>query len=151
MGRITCVLAVPAVGAHYYTDLAALQDSPIPLSDPYTANPVSPGFRRVREVAEAVSVGLVLTDKRVAWGDCVGVAYSGKAGRDPVFRAASGLGAIHRRVLPALEGREITTFREMAAEIETLTQRTRVPTPQRSEFVGSQGAHDRGLSRRDLL
>jgi methylaspartate ammonia-lyase len=151
MSEITRVLAVPAVGAYYYTDLAALQASPVPLADQYTASPVSPGFRAVREVAEAVSVGLVLSDKRVVWGDCVGVAYSGKAGRDPVFRTADGLGAIHRKVTPALEGREITSFREMAAEIDAITQKTRVPTPGRSESTGAEDTRSLGLSRRDLL
>jgi methylaspartate ammonia-lyase len=151
LSEITRVLAVPAVGAYYYTDLAALQASPIPVADQYTASPVAPGFRAVREVAEAVSVGLVLSDKRVVWGECVGVAYSGKAGRDPVFRTADGLSAIHRKVTPALEGREITSFREMAAEIDALTQATRIPTPLGSESTDSEESHSRGLSRRELL
>jgi methylaspartate ammonia-lyase len=151
VSEITRVLAVPAFGAHYYADLAALQDSPIPLAEQYTACPVSPGFRAVREVAEAVSVGLILSDGRVAWGDCVAVAYSGKAGRDPVFRTADGLGTIHRKIAPALEGREVTSFREMAAEIGMLTRRTRVPKPGRTESNDSEDADRRGLSRRDLL
>jgi methylaspartate ammonia-lyase len=151
VSEITRVLAVPAVGAYYYTDLAALQDSPIPLADQYTSCPVSPGFRAVREVAEAVSVGLVLSDKRVVWGDCVGVANGGKAGRDPVFRAADGLSAIHRKVLPALKGREITSFREMAPEIDALTQVARIPAARETESGDPEGAHSRGFSRRDLL
>ena len=60
MTRITRLLAVPAVGAYYYDDLAALQSRSIPLPERYTAEPATPGFRAVREVAEAVSVGLVL-------------------------------------------------------------------------------------------
>jgi methylaspartate ammonia-lyase len=102
--RIARVLAVPAVGAYYYEDLAALQANPTPVAERYTAAPVTPGFRRVREVAEAASVGLVLDDDSVAWGDCVAVAYSGKAGRDPVFRAEEGLATIRRTVAPALQG-----------------------------------------------
>jgi methylaspartate ammonia-lyase len=151
MAEIARVLAVPAVGAYYYTDLAALQEGPMPLADQYTASPVSPGFRRVREVAEAVSVGLVLSDGRVAWGDCVAVAYSGKAGRDPVFRTADGLSTIRSKVTPTLEGREITSFREMAAEIDVLTQMTRVRAPRRPQSSDSEDAQSRGLSRRDLL
>jgi len=54
MAEIVRILAMPAVGAYYYTDLAALQENPLPLADQYTACPVSPGFRRVREVPEAV-------------------------------------------------------------------------------------------------
>jgi methylaspartate ammonia-lyase len=151
MSKIVRVLAVPAVGAYYYTDLAALHDNPIPLADQYTSAAASPGFRFVREVAEAVSVGLVLDRGSVAWGDCVAVAYSGKAGRNPVFRTAHGLGAIHREVTPALEGCDLTSFREVAAEIEALTHTTRVPTSRRVESTDSAGALSRGLSRRDLL
>ena len=62
--RIAKVLAVPATGAGYYEDLAALQAEHVPLPQRFTAPPLTPGFRAVREVAEAVSVGLVLDDGR---------------------------------------------------------------------------------------
>ena len=54
MTRIERVLAVPAVGAGYYEDLAALQAQPVPLSQRFTAPPLTPGFRAIREVAEVV-------------------------------------------------------------------------------------------------
>jgi len=149
MTRIVRVIAVPAAGAYYTEDLAALQSNPIPLAKRYTATPVTPGFHHVRQVAEAVSVGLVLEElpvgapsSAVAWGDCVAVAYSGKAGRDPVFRAEDGLATIARAVGPALQGRELTGFREVAAEIDTLRERIEIvrPAPQ-----------PKGMTRRDLL
>ncbi len=156
MTQIAHVLAVPAVGAYYCEDLAALQANPTPVTERYIAAPVTPGFRRVREVAEAVSVGLVLDvpsagsghHDRVVWGDCVAVAYSGKAGRDPVFRAEEGLATIRRTVAPALQGREITTFRELAAEMDALIETVEVvrPLPQPEPVPGSEG-----LSRREFL
>jgi methylaspartate ammonia-lyase len=148
MAHIKRVLAVPAVGAYYYEDLDALQSAPIPLGERYTADSVTPGFRHVREVAEAVSVGLVLDDDRVAWGDCVAVAYSGKAGRDPVFRAAEGLATIRRVVAPVLQGREVSTFRELAAEVDGLLEAVEVirPLPQPDAASG-----DGGVSRREFL
>ncbi len=114
------VLAVPAVGAGYYEDLAALQAEHVPLPQRFTAPPLTPGFRAVREVAEALSVGLVLDDGRVAWGDCVAVSYSGKAGRWPVFRTDEGLETIREGVAPMLEGRALTGFRQLAAELDIL-------------------------------
>jgi methylaspartate ammonia-lyase len=142
MTHITKVLAVPAIGAYYYEDLSALQAGPIPLADRYTAAPVTPGFHRVREPAEAVSVGLVLDDGRVAWGDCVAVAYSGKAGRDPVFRVEAGLTKVREVVAPAIQGREVTTFRELAEAVDGLIESVDVtrPLPQ-----------SRSMTRRDLL
>ncbi len=142
MTQITRILAVPAVGAYYYDDLAALQSSAMPLSERYAAPAVTPGFHRVREVAEAVSVGLVLDDGQVAWGDCVAVEFSGKAGRDPVFRTDEGLSTIRRAVAPLLQGREVTSFRELAEEVDGLIESAEVirPLPQPS-----------GVTRRDLL
>ncbi len=184
MTKITKVLAVPATGAYYATDLATLQDNPIPLAQQYTARSQTPGFRHVREVAEAVSVGLMLDDAsadaawslpcrrddgapaalradagrrppmRVVWGDCAGVAYAGKSGRDPIFHTADGLATIRRQIMPVLTGREVTTFREMAAEIEALRLEVRVPAPPTDEPDKPEetetGAAE-GLSRRDLL
>jgi methylaspartate ammonia-lyase len=112
---------------------------------------LTPGFRAVREVAEVVSVGLVVGDPaqgtcdehRVVWGDCTGVSYSGKAGRDPVFRCEDGLATIRSAVAPALEGRRLTSFRELAGEVDALTESVKVP---RAEKAGGEG-----VSRRALL
>ncbi|HEV59262.1 MAG TPA: hypothetical protein ENN87_17465, partial [Phycisphaerales bacterium] len=142
MARVTRVLALPAVGAYYCEDLAALQSRSISLPERYTAVPVTPGFRRVRQVAEAVSVGLMLDDGRVAWGDCVAVAYSGKAGRDPVFRAEDGMRTVEQTIAPRLQGREITTFRALAEEVDRLTEVVQVTRPL---------PPPPGMTRRELL
>ena len=168
MTEITNVLAVPATGACHAADLAALHDEPIPVADQYTTPAAAPGFHAVRQVAEVVSVGLILGDpsaqppagRAAAWGDCVTVGHPAQCGRDPVFRAADGLSTIRRTLVPVLLGRPITTFREMAAEIDALTEETRVPTPQKPSSQEEEppappdlGDAVRGekLSRRDLL
>ena len=148
MARITRILAVPAVGAYYFDDLAALQACAMGTAERYTAAPVTPGFRRVREVAEAVSVGLVLSTGQVAWGDCVAVEFSGKAGRDAVFRSEAGLATIQRTVAPLLQGREITSFRHLASEVDALTEAVEIVRPRLPSEADGQR---KGLSRRDLL
>jgi methylaspartate ammonia-lyase len=148
MTSIREVLAVPAVGAGYYEDLAALQANRIPLPERFTAAPVTPGFRAVREVAEAVSVGLVLDTGQVAWGDCVAVAYSGKAGRAPVFRSEQGLEAIRRAVAPVLEGRDLTSFRELGSEIDELAESVEIGRPRSPQPAPARGE---GVSRRALI
>ncbi len=125
MTAIERVLAVPAVGAGYYEDLTAIEAKGIPLPERFTAEPLTPGFRAVREVAEAVSIGLVLDTGQIAWGDCVSVSYSGRAGRWPVFRSEGGLATIHSILAPALKGRELAGFRQLATEVDALT----VPPP----------------------
>ncbi|TKJ31770.1 MAG: methylaspartate ammonia-lyase [Chloroflexi bacterium B3_Chlor] len=146
--HITDILTVPAVGAYYYGDMAALQARSISRSQAHQATPVTSGFRVVREVAEAVSVGLVLDDRTVVWGDCVAVCYSGGAGRDPVFRTEEGLATIRRAITPALQGRELTSFHQLAAEVDMLIESVEVsqPLPQaEAELSG------REWSRRDFL
>ena len=156
MTSIKQVLAVQAVGAGYCDDLAALQAEHVPLPLRFAAAPVTPGFRAVRETAEAVSVGLVLEESgptsghrdRVAWGDCVAVAYSAKSGRDPVFRAENGLQTIQRVVAPALQGRELTSFRALSARIDALTERVEISSPSPPQ---PQAERREGLSRRALI
>lgn len=147
MPTIVRLFAVPAAGGYYCEDLAALQSNPMPVAERYAAPGVTPGFRAVREVAEAVSVGLALDDGRVAWGDCVAVAYSGKAGRFPVFRASEGIRALREVVAPMLEGRPLTRFRPLAHAVDCLMETVLVEQP------ASEGAAPReaALSRRDLL
>jgi methylaspartate ammonia-lyase len=120
MTRITKVLAVPASGALYYEDISALQAHG-------TAAPENSGAGSgiVRATAQAVSVGLLLDDGRVAWGDCVALAEAdGTYPAHPVgpFRAASGVETLRRTVAPVLEGRELTGFRELVSGVEGLRE-----------------------------
>jgi methylaspartate ammonia-lyase len=143
MPRITRVMAEPIIGGYWVEDLTALQSRPTAVPDRYTAQPMTPGFDAVRQTAEGASVGLVLDDGRVAWGDCVGVAYGGKSGRDPVFRSRDGLRTVQHTVAPFLQGRELTGFRALAAEIDALTESV-VVTRKKRVTEGE-------LSRRDLF
>ncbi len=151
MTRIVRLLAVPATGAGYAEDLAALKARPVPLGERFAAPALTPGFRAVREVAEAVSAGVVLDTGQVAWGDCVAVSYSGLAGRDPIFRTQDGLAAIERLVASALVGRELGSFRELAALIDGLGVE---PTPERQGERDQDAERGEGVadaSRRALL
>jgi hypothetical protein len=78
----------------------------------------------------------------------VAVAYSGKAGRAPVFRAEEGLATIQHAVAPVLQGREITSFRELAAEVDVLIESVEVSRPLPSPKA-TRGPKE--LSRRELL
>jgi methylaspartate ammonia-lyase len=108
---------------------------------------VTPGFRAVREAAEAVSVGLVLDSGQVAWGDCVGVSYGGKWGRDGVFRSQDGLSTLEDTVAPVLAGRALAGFRELAAEVDLLTEQVEITRPR----ARSGPEPKEGVSRRALL
>ena len=148
MTIISRILAVPAVGAGYCDDLAALHAAYIPLPERFTAAPVTAGFRAVREVAEVVTVGLELDDGHVAWGDCVAVADNSTADRDPLFRAKEGLASIQQVVAPVLQGQDLTSFRSLTAEVDALTESVEVTRPSPPQ---PKDGHEQGVTRRALL
>jgi len=87
----------------------------------YRGSPLTGGFNSIRQPGEAVSVLLLLDDGQVAHGDCAAVQYSGVGGRAPVFRADAARALIERHVVPLLRGRLLTSFRDVALEIDGLT------------------------------
>ncbi len=120
MPKITDIKLVPVQGAYYYEDIAALQAASVPEAERWFAPAVTPGFQRVREIAEAVSVGLVLDSGRVYWGDAIAVSYSGKAGRKGVFRSKAGIEEMTRLLRPALLGEDVASFRKLAENVDAL-------------------------------
>src|SRR5579862_8117250 len=118
--RIADVLTVPVRTGFFADDQAAIRAGAVHDGFTYRGRPLTPGFQTIRQPGEAVSVLLLLSDGQVAHGDCAAVQYSGVGGRAPVFRAAPAMATIERHVVPRLRGREITTFRDTAAEIDAL-------------------------------
>lgn len=86
----------------------------------YIGQPITEGFKSVRQAGEAVSVMLVLEDGQIAYGDCAAVQYSGAGGRDPLFLADDFIPVIEKMIKPRLVGRELGSFRKLAEEIDSL-------------------------------
>lgn len=84
----------------------------------YVGAPATPGFSRIRQAGEAISVLLILDDGQVAWGDCAAVQYSGAGGRDPLFLSETFIPLIEGEVAKHLVGKELKSFRELAEEID---------------------------------
>jgi len=116
--KIVDVVCAPGRTGFYFDDQRAIKLGAEADGAAYTGEPITEGFSSVRQAGEAISVLLLLEDGQVAWGDCAAVQYSGCGGRDPLFLAENFIPFIDKHIKPALSGREITTFREMADEIE---------------------------------
>ncbi len=86
----------------------------------YVGEPVTEGFRSVRQAGESISVMLVLEDGQVAYGDCAAVQYSGAGGRDPLFLAEDFIPVIDTYIKPELVGREADDFRGLCAMMEAI-------------------------------
>ncbi len=117
---ITDVIAVPVRSGFFADDQAAIRAGAVHDGFTYGGVPLTAGFRTIRQPGEAVSVLLILDDAQVAHGDCAAVQYSGVGGREPLFLANPAAEMIERRVVPLLRGRQVTNFRDLAGEIDTL-------------------------------
>ena len=86
----------------------------------YVGNPVTDGFRAVRQAGESISVMLVLEDGQIAFGDCAAVQYSGAGGRDPLFLAEDFIPVIETYIKPELVGKEADDFRGLCKHMEAI-------------------------------
>lgn len=118
--RIEKVLAAPGLTGFYFDDQLAIKNGAEEDGFAYRGNPVTPGFTAVRQRGEAVSIILLLSDGEIAYGDCAAVQYSGTDGRDPLFLAGDFIPIVEGYLAERLVGREVTGFREMAGEFDTL-------------------------------
>ena len=86
----------------------------------YIGNPVTEGFKAVRQAGESISVMLVLENGQIAQGDCAAVQYSGAGGRDPLFLAEDFIPLIEGPIKEQIVGKEADNFRKLAAEMEAI-------------------------------
>lgn len=106
MAVITDIILAPANGAFFYDDQAAIRGGLEHDGFAYRGSPVTRGFPSVRMPAAALSIGLLLDDGGVVWGDMVSVQYSGAAGRDPLFEREAITSITRDRLAPRLLGRD---------------------------------------------
>jgi len=118
--KIIDLICAPGRTGFFFDDQRAIKKGAEPDGAAYKGTPVTDGFKAVRQAGESISVMLVLEDGQLAWGDCAAVQYSGTGGRDPLFLAENFIPFIEKHIKPALVGREITTFRELSAELEKM-------------------------------
>ena len=120
---ITELIAVPAAAGFFFDDQVAIRAGARHDGFAIVGEPVTPGYRSIRQPAEAVSVLLRLDDGYVAHGDCVSVQYSGVGGRDPLLSSAELVPHFEAEVAPRVRGRRVTSFRELSAIVDDLSAR----------------------------
>ncbi len=118
---IVGVLTVAVRSGFFADDQSAIRAGVTRDGFSYAGDPVTAGFRSIRQPGEAVSVLLLLSDGQVAHGDCASVQYPGVGGRDPVFDGAAAIDTIERHVAPLLRNLSLVDFRTPAALVDTLT------------------------------
>lgn len=118
--KIIDVICSPGRTGFYFDDQRAIKKGAKHDGFTYVGEAVTEGFSSVRQAGESISVMFVLEDGGVAHGDCAAVQYSGAGGRDPLFLAKDFIPIIEKHIAPKLIGREITGFRELAEEIDSM-------------------------------
>ncbi|CAH2405069.1 methylaspartate ammonia-lyase [Mesorhizobium escarrei] len=125
--QIKDVLLAAGNGAFFYDDQAAIGAGAIQDGFIYPGVPITPGFTSIRVPATSLSVGLVLTDDTVVWGDMMGVQYSGTGGRDPLFETAQVSGLLSRFVAPRLLEVDASLYLDSCAKVFQPLKQERLP------------------------
>ena len=112
--KITRVVCSAGKTGFFFDDQKAIKTNAVADGNAYQGEPMTAGFRSVRQAGESISVMFILEDGQIAYGDCAAVQYSGAGGRDPLFLAEDFIPVIKREIAPLFTGKEITTFKEMA-------------------------------------
>lgn len=119
--KIKRALFVPGFSSFYFDDQKAIKNGAGQDGFIYTGEPVTSGFRSIRQAGECVSVVLELENGLVAFGDCAAVQYSGAGGRDPLFLASQFVPFLEKNIKPLLEGRDVSEFLPNARYFDTLS------------------------------
>lgn len=155
--RVADVLAVPVRAGFFFDDQLAIRAGAGHDGFDYTGPPRTPGFGRVRQPGEAVSVVLVLDDGGVEFGDCAAVQYSGAGGRDPLFTARDAVADVTVSVAPLLRNAHLEQgFRALAAQIDALSRTDGTALPAAVRYGASQAvlgavARYRGLTMAEVI
>ena len=110
--RIMDVLLADGFGAYWYDDQAAIRSGATQEGLLYRGTPRTAGFSAIRMPAQSLSLGLVLEDGYVAWGDAMTVQYAGAGGRDAPFEPRKARATVERELVPALLGMSVQKFRQ---------------------------------------
>lgn len=116
--KIKKVVCAAGKTGFYFDDQRAIKRGAVSDGAFYSGETVTEGFTSVRQAGESISVLFILEDGQIAHGDCAAVQYSGAGGRDPLFLAKNFIPVILKEIAPMYEGKEITTFREMADKVD---------------------------------
>ena len=116
--KIKSVTYSPGFTGFFFDDQRAIKRGAGHDGFTYVGDPVTPGFSRIRQAGESISIIIELENGRLAWGDAAAVQYSGAGGRDPLMLASNYIPFLEKHITPLLVGMELDSFRRCAAAIE---------------------------------
>jgi len=118
--QIKDVVCSKSLTGFYFDDQVAIKQGATQDGFTYVGDAVTDKFTNIRQKGEAVSIMLILEDGNIAYGDAAAVQYSGAGGRDPLFVAEEGIEVIDEFIKPFLIGKDVSTFKALAEEIDSM-------------------------------
>ncbi|MGL6064565.1 MAG: methylaspartate ammonia-lyase [Fusobacteriaceae bacterium] len=118
--KIVDVVCSAGKTGFYFDDQVAIKAGAGHDGFAYVGEPVTPGFKTIRQAGESIAVMLILEDGQVSCGECAAVQYSGTGGRDPLFLASEFIPLIEKEIAPKLIGRDVSTFKSLAEEFDSM-------------------------------
>lgn len=125
--QITDVLLAPGNGAFFYDDQEAIRSGAVQDGFIYLGASATPGFTSIRIPASSLSIGLVLRDETVVWGDVMNVQYSGAGGREPLFNTNLISDLTSRVVTPRLLNADASLYLDACEKVLAPVEHQRLP------------------------
>ncbi|WP_199201578.1 methylaspartate ammonia-lyase [Mesorhizobium sp. 131-3-5] len=121
------VILAPGNGSFFYDDQAAIRAGVASDGFRYVGTAVTPGFTTIRMPSRSLSIGLVLSDGTIVWGDMMSVQYSGAGSRDPLFHTERIEALTRSVVVPRLLSVDVSNFLETCSHVLAYHSGSRLP------------------------
>ena len=116
--KVKKVLCTKCLTGFYMDDKEAIKRGAEPDGFVYKGDPVTKGFKTIRQPGQAVSVMFVLENGDVAYGDCAVAQYAASGGREVPNSAEALIEVIEKYVTPMFEGMDIKEFKSTAENFD---------------------------------
>lgn len=121
----------------------------------YRGEPLTPGFKTIRQPGQSVSVMFVLENGEIAYGDCAVAQYAASGGREIPPTAEALIEVIEKDVIHLFEGKDIKEFRKTAEDFDRLiVEGHRLPSPIRygvTQAILETVAIDKGVTMAEVI
>ncbi len=118
--KIIDVILSRSFTGFFFDDQQAIKNGAINDGFHYVGKSLLPGFSKIRQKGEAISVQLVLENGMIGLGDCAAVQYSGMGGRDPLFLADEYIPFLEENIIPLLIGESVDNFKTLAEKYDKM-------------------------------
>jgi len=145
------VLWADGLGSYWYDDQRAIRDGATQDGLAFVGQPVTAGFEQIRMPARSTSIGLLLSDGYVAWGDMMTVQYSGAGSREGPFDPVRIRAMLGPALATHLEACPLSTFAAACRHLAAFEHLPRSVAYGASQALLDAVAHRRGCLRVELL